>query len=147
MVDAAERLDLFDLTAVEDVLARGRGRRGTAALRRAVGDWRPRHTRSELEDRFQELIAATELPRPRFNALLDGEGAQHEVDAFWASQRLVVQLDGFAFHRTRRDRERDASTDADLELAGLRVVRLTWDDVTRHADRTVRRLVFILGGR
>jgi very-short-patch-repair endonuclease len=146
-VDTAERLDVFDLTAVDDVLGRARGRRGTAALRRAVAEWRPRQTRSELEDRFQELLAGTELPRPRFNALLDGDRAQHEVDAFWPSQRLVVQLDGFAFHRTRRDRERDAATDADLELGGMRVVRLTWEEVTRQADRTVRRLAVILGGR
>ena len=145
-VDTAERLDLFDLTAVEDVLARARGRRGAAALRRAIAGWQPRHTRSELEDRFQELLATTGLPWPRFNVQLDGEQSQHEVDAVWPSQRLVVQLDGFAFHRTRRDRERDAAADADLELAGLRVVRLTWDDVTRHADRTLRRLAVIFGG-
>jgi very-short-patch-repair endonuclease len=145
-VDTAERLELFDLTAVEDVLARARGRRGAAALRGAVAEWRPRQTRSELEDRFQELLATTELPRPRFNALLGGDRADHEVDAFWPSQRLVVQLDGFAYHRTRRDRERDAATDADLELAGLRVVRLTWDEITRHPDRTVRRLAVIFAG-
>jgi very-short-patch-repair endonuclease len=51
-----------------------------------------------------------------------------------------VQLDGFEFHRTRRDRERDADSDADLELTGLRVMRLTWDDVAVHGERTLRRL-------
>jgi very-short-patch-repair endonuclease len=147
VVDTAERLELFDLTAVEGVLARARGRRGAAALRCAIAGWQPRHTRSELEDRFAELVARSALPPPDLNVLLDGELSQHEVDAFWPSQRLAVQLDGFAFHRTRRDRERDAATDADLELAGLRVVRLTWDEVTRHADRTLRRLAVIFGGR
>jgi very-short-patch-repair endonuclease len=52
----------------------------------------------------------------------------------------VVELDGFAYHRTRADLERDAAKTADLELAGHRVVRLTWDDVTVRADRTLRRL-------
>jgi very-short-patch-repair endonuclease len=93
-----------------------------------------------LEDRFVELVERANLPFPRLNVLVDGERLQHEVDAFWPSQRLVVQLDGFAYHRTRRDRERDAGTDADLELAGFRVLRLTWDDVTLHRARTVRRL-------
>jgi very-short-patch-repair endonuclease len=51
-----------------------------------------------------------------------------------------VQVDGFEFHRTRRDREKDAASDADLELAGNRVIRLTWDDVTVNGDRTLRRL-------
>jgi very-short-patch-repair endonuclease len=113
-VDRAERLDLFDLAAVDEALARARGRRGAAALRRAVVAWRPRRTRSELEDRYLELLKEAGLPMPRFNVLLEGELATHEVDAFWPSRRLVVQLDGFAYHRTRRDRERDAATDADF---------------------------------
>jgi very-short-patch-repair endonuclease len=72
--------------------------------------------------------------------LVDGERQTHEVDAFWPAHGLVVQLDGFAYHRTRRDHERDASATADLELAGYRVMRLTWGDVTLHARRTLRRL-------
>jgi len=71
---------------------------------------------------------------------VDGETGTHEVDAFWPAHLLAVQLDGFDFHRTRRDRERDAASDADLELAGHRVMRLTWDDVTVHRERTLRRL-------
>jgi very-short-patch-repair endonuclease len=143
-LDRAERLRLFDLQAVNHLLARARGRGGAAALRRAVAGWQPRHTRSELEDRFQELLQATTLTIPGYNVLLDGETSTHEVDAFWPSRRLVVQLDGFAYHRTRRDRERDATTDADLELAGYRVLRLTWDDVVAHPTRTTRRLSRLL---
>jgi very-short-patch-repair endonuclease len=77
---------------------------------------------------------------PRHNVFVDGYEQRHEVDAFWPTHRLIVQLDGFEYHRTRRERERDADTDADLELAGYRVVRLTWDDVTMHRSRTERRL-------
>jgi hypothetical protein len=40
-----------------------------------------------------------------------------EVDAYGPAERLAVQLDSFAFRRTRRDREKDAASDADLELA------------------------------
>jgi very-short-patch-repair endonuclease len=58
---------------------------------------------------------------------------------------LAIQLDGFEFHRTRRDREKDAASDADLELAGYRVIRLTWDDVTVNGERTLRRLRLALG--
>ncbi len=94
-----------------------------------------------MERRFRELMrAARDIPSPRFNALLDGETATHEVDAFWPERHLVIQLDGFEYHRTRRDRERDAASDADLELVGRRVMRLTWDDVTVHGGRTLRRI-------
>ncbi len=146
-VDRAERLEVFDLSQVEELLVRARGRRGATALRRAIAGWYPRHTRSELEDRFAELLSATELPQPRLNVLLQGERAAHEVDAFWPADALVVQLDGFAYHHTRRDHERDAATNGDLELAGYRVLRLTWNDVTVHGSRTVRRLHRILNPR
>ena len=140
LVDRAERLRVFDLTAVEEVLSRARGRRGARALRKAVADWRPRDTRSELEDGFADLVDSARLAPPLLNVLVDGERGRHEVDALWPAQRVVVELDGFAYHRTRLDRERDAERDADLELAGYRVLRLTRGDVTQRRDRTTRRL-------
>jgi very-short-patch-repair endonuclease len=143
-VDRAERLDLFDLIAVEELLVRANGRRAAGALRRAIADWRPRNTRSELEDRFLDLVRTRHLPRPRTNVLLQGDTYTHEVDAYRPSHDLVVELDSFAYHRTRRDLERDAARDTDLELAGYRVVRLTWDEVTRHQVRATRRLRLLL---
>jgi hypothetical protein len=140
-IDRAERLRIFDLSAVVDVLNRANGRRGANALRRAIAAYEPSTQKSELERRFKELLlTAPDIPTPFFNALVEGEASTHEVDAFWESQRLAIQLDGFAFHRTRRDRERDAESDAQLELVGLRVMRLTWDDVTINGERTLRRL-------
>ncbi len=145
-IDRAERLGLLDLDAVVDVLNRANGRRGARALRRAIAAYAPSTQKSRLERRFRELVETTaDIPRPSFNALVDGETGTHEVDAYWSAERLAVQVDGFEFHRTRRDRERDAASDADLELAGYRVVRFTWDDVTVHGERTIRR-VRIAGG-
>ena len=115
-------------------------------LRRVVDAHRASTQRSELERRFKELLqTAADIPSPFFNALVDGETGTHEVDAYWSTQRLAVQVDGFEFHRTRRDRERDAASDADLELAGHRVIRLTWDDATVHDERTLRRVRLALG--
>jgi hypothetical protein len=140
-IDRAERLQLFDLTAAVDVLDRARGRRGAKRLRLAIASYEPSMQKSELERRFKELLGtAPDIPKPFFNALVEGETGTHEVDAYWEDERLAIQLDGFAFHRTRRDQERDATSDADLELAGLRVLRLTWDEATVHRERTLRRL-------
>ena len=46
-------------------------------------------------------LGGSDVPRPFFNALVDGEARTHEVDAHWDSQRLAAQVDGFEFHRTR----------------------------------------------
>ena len=49
------------------------------------------------------------------------------VDALWPEQKLIVELDGYAFHGTTRSAfERDRVRDADLQRAGYRVLRLTW---------------------
>ena len=140
-IDRAERSRIFDLTAVVDVLDRAKGRHGAAALRRAIAAYEPSTQKSVLERRFKALLkTAPDIPSPAFNAVVEGEQTTHELDAFWAKRALAIQLDGFEFHRTRRDRERDAASDADLELAGHRVMRLTWDDVDVHGERTLRRL-------
>jgi len=141
VIDRAERADLFDLNAVVDVLQRANGKKGTRTLTRVIAAYEHSTQKSELERAFTHLLKpATDIPSPAFNALTEGETGTHEVDALWESRKLAVQLNGFAFHRTRRDREQDANGDADLELAGYRVMRLTWDDATVNGERTLRRL-------
>ena len=44
----------------------------------------------------------------------------------WRDARLVVEVDGYAWHRGRRSFERDRRRDADLQVAGFRVLRVTW---------------------
>ena len=67
-----------------------------------------------------------------------------EVDALWRDQRLVVELDGHAFHHTRAAFERDRIRDAQLQLAGYRVLRVTFERLeTDRAEvaATVRALL------
>jgi very-short-patch-repair endonuclease len=146
VIDRAERANLFDLNAVVDVLERANGKRGTRTLKRVMAAYELSTQKSKLERAFKKLLKpAADIETPSFNALTEGETATHEVDALWPDRKLAIQLDGFEFHRTRRDREKDASSDADLELAGYRVMRLTWDDTTVHGRRTLRRLRIALG--
>jgi len=72
-LDRAERLQVFDLGAIEDVLDRARGKRGAKALRDAIEGWRAVDTRSELEDLHLELILGAGLPHPQLNVLVDGD--------------------------------------------------------------------------
>ena len=82
----------------------------------------PPATRSELERRFVEVCGEAGLPRPAVNVVVAGL----EVDMVWADRKLVVELDGYAFHRTRAMFERDRIRDASLALAGYRVLRVTY---------------------
>jgi very-short-patch-repair endonuclease len=67
-----------------------------------------------------------------------------EVDALRRAHGLLAELDGRAAHLTERAVERDRARDAHLLLHGLRVVRLTWRQVTREPAATadlLRRLL------
>ncbi|MFL5818945.1 MAG: type IV toxin-antitoxin system AbiEi family antitoxin domain-containing protein [Conexibacter sp.] len=137
-LNEAERQRSFDLRAIEGALERTRTRNGGghAALRRALEELRAIGadvTRLELEDRFLALLDAERLPRPQTNYGIEGM----EVDACWPRQRLVVELDGWGAHATRRAFQEDRERGNALELAGWRVLRFTWADVTRWPMDTV----------
>jgi very-short-patch-repair endonuclease len=59
-----------------------------------------------------------------------------EVDACWPEQRLVVELDGWGAHATRHAFQEDRERGNALEVAGWRVLRFTWADVTRWPRET-----------
>lgn len=123
---------------LQRAVARSRGRRGAARLA-AIVDLGPDRTRSELEDRLLALLRANGLS-PAVNVVLDGLPRRVEVDFLFAEERLIVEADGASFHDNRLARESDAARQAMLEAAGYRVLRVTWTQVTRHAQETVARV-------
>jgi very-short-patch-repair endonuclease len=97
-------------------------------------------TRSEAERRLLRLIDAAGLPRPRTNVKVCG----HEVDLFWPEHALVVEFDGWTTHSSRAAFERDRLRDADLQLAGNRVVRVTHRQIGGAPYELVARLAAAL---
>jgi hypothetical protein len=122
-VEQAERLRVFDLLAVERLLTRSRGRRGTAALRLAIAavDGEPPRVNSDWERDLLDLCDDYGIPRPELNVIVEG----YEVDALWRDLKLIVELDSWAFHRFRRAFEADRAKICKLQLAGYRVLPLT----------------------
>jgi very-short-patch-repair endonuclease len=49
----------------------------------------------------------------------------------------VVEIDGYAFHSTRRAFEGDHRTDSDLRAAGMTVSRYTWRQLTDDATAVI----------
>jgi very-short-patch-repair endonuclease len=121
--ERAERSELLDLRAVQLTMERNPGRRAHKRLRSLLPDLvAPEPTRSELERLFHRLCRLAGLPLPQVNVLVEG----FEVDAYWPVHRLVVEVDGWRFHRTRAAFERDRARDAALLVAGHRVMRVTY---------------------
>jgi len=115
---------------------------GTPALRDAIRT-EPKLIRSEAERRLLELIRAARLPEPLTNA----RAGRYEVDFLWLHQRLIVEVDGYAFHSERSSFERDRRKDAELTLAGFRILRITWRQIVEEPEATVAILAAALAAQ
>ena len=111
--------------SVADILERYPRRWGAPVIRAILADG-VTVIRSELEARFQSLVAASHLPRPDFNAWISAGGRWFECDCVWRDRRVVVELDGWAAHGTVAAFERDRVRDRVLHAAGWRLARVTW---------------------
>jgi very-short-patch-repair endonuclease len=140
-MEAAERMKLFDLAAVHDVLQRSPGRRGHKQLRSLLSNYEPEPmTRSKLEIAFWEFIEEEQLPRPDGNALI----GPYEVDILWAAQRVIVELDSREYHLTTEAFERDRSRDIELQVVGYVVIRVTPRKLRNERSRLAAQLRTLL---
>jgi very-short-patch-repair endonuclease len=136
-LEEAEVQRLVTRRRLTEMLARHRGHRGAKTLRAALARYdTPAFTRSEAERRMLALIRAARLPAPGANVHVNG----HEVDLLWPEQRLIVEVDGFAFHSTRHAFERDRTRDAQLQAAGYRVLRVTWRQIQDEPEALIATL-------
>ena len=143
ILEAAQRRDLLDGRSLDAFLARSKGHAGRRPLSDAIKELTDESpwTQSELERRFLELIRAAGLPEPQCNVLVAGE----LVDFYWPQQRLVVEVDGYRFHKTRRSFEDDRRKDVKLQLAGCRPVRITYRRIRYEPRALIADLARLLG--
>lgn len=97
---------------------------------------RPGVGNREAERRLRRLLRRPDLLPDRTDVVIEG----HEVEGVFLDARLVVEVDGWAFHRTRGKWERDRRRDADRLAAGWRVLRLTWRQIVYEPELTVARV-------
>ncbi len=142
----AEYRRYADSPSLSELLKRHRGGRGTATLRAILTHHRLGEsiTRSELEDRFLSLVAESNLPLPAVNMPVQIGGRWIEVDCAWLARRVIVELDGHAAHSTRRAFEDDRERDRLLQVAGWRVVRVTWRQLHERPSGVVADLRALL---
>ncbi|HEX2102571.1 MAG TPA: type IV toxin-antitoxin system AbiEi family antitoxin domain-containing protein [Solirubrobacteraceae bacterium] len=143
LLDQAENTRLTDVASLEALARAHGGHRGASKLLAALDTHEPGTTltRSELEERFLELCDDSGLPRPRVNQWIAGL----EVDFLFPAQRLVVETDGYRFHRRKDQFERDRHRDAMLTRAGYRTLRFTHHQLTngrRSVAETVRAALY-----
>jgi very-short-patch-repair endonuclease len=141
-LDRAEQLRLVDFAELRRLLARYPRRPGTRSLRAQLERYRgPIDVRSELERLIHELCEVHSLPRPQVNTVVEGKVR----DFHWPDCRLVVEADSYAWHRSPSALNDDRERDVELTLAGYRVLRFTYEQVTRRREYVIGALRTALG--
>jgi very-short-patch-repair endonuclease len=134
--DQAETVDLFDLYAIEDQLARNSTRPAARRVKRLLEEHYigSTPTQSELEEAFLALCRRLKLPAPKVSRWIDLHDGEPMIwaDFVWFEQRVIVETDGDKFHGTQQARERDPRRDQRAIVAGWVPVRTTWRQVMRR---------------
>lgn len=125
---------------VAGVISRFSNRHGAAVLSGLLDDGPTTVTRSEAEERVLDLVRSAELPVPAVNVRLHG----FEVDFYWPAVGLVLEVDGFRFHASRRAFEHDRRKDATLQAAGIRTMRTTWRQVNVEPTAVIARVAMAM---
>jgi hypothetical protein len=136
IIDLAHRLPVRELEYIVD-LADQRGlidlddlkQANPAPLKAVLQAYDPPKTRSEHERRFFTLCDAHGIPQPESNQIIEGV----EVDFVWRDKRLIVEVDGYRYHRAPSRFESDRAKDVHLTTRGWRVLRFTWAQITRRS--------------
>lgn len=120
------------------------GHHGWGPLDRLLaGEREPGFSRREAERRLFALVRSAGLAHPQRNVRI----GRWEVDMLWADARLVVEVDSYAFHSSRRAFERDRRKQAELQDLGLEVLRFTWRQITEQPTWVIARIATRLAAR
>lgn len=109
----------------------------------AVPDHGLQITRSWLEQRMKSLVRKSGLPMPAVNV----RKGRILPDFEWHGERVMVEVDGYRTHGTRRAFEADRARDAQLAANGWIVLRFTWRQLKHEPAVVLVRLAQTLALR
>jgi very-short-patch-repair endonuclease len=134
LVERAQDLRRFKARQIEQVLERNPRRSGSRPLLNLIALLKPDQDRAKsyLERLFLKLVRQAGLPRPEVNVKIEGR----ERDFVWRKERLVIEVDGYAFHSSKRAIARDKKRDRELTAALWRPARFTYEEVAFEPEET-----------
>jgi hypothetical protein len=100
--------------------------------------------KSGLEDRYHDFLVRAGYPPPQRNVKLPGSyGHPWEVDLYYPQVRRGIEISPYLTHSSPEVHVRDGRKENDLEGQGIRLTRITEDDLT--FERFVEQIRPILG--
>jgi hypothetical protein len=135
-INEADKLNVIDADALRRALEDHPGQPGVRLLRRILDEDTFRLSDDELERLFRPIAASADLPVPLTKHMVN----EFEVDFFWPDLGLVVETDGWRYHRTPSAQTRDALRFQTHTAAGLTPLRFSHYQV-KHEPSHVRRIL------
>lgn len=120
-INEADKLDVIDADALRRSLDDRQGEPGVRPLRRILDQHTFRLSDTELEVLFRPIARSAGLQEPLTKQRVNG----FEVDFSWPDLGLVVETDGWRYHRTPSAQSRDALRDQTHTAAGLTSLRFS----------------------
>ena len=118
-------------------LRRHWNRRGARALRKLLDTERgPKITRSQAERRALKVMRDHGIEPDASDVQI----GSYRADFLFERERLVVEVDGYRYHGTRKRFVSDRRRTAYLAARDYQVFPLTWDDLGPNAPRAMRDL-------
>ena len=132
-INEADKHDVIDPDALRKALDDHVGEMGVRPLRRILDKHTFRLSDDELERLFRPLAAAAGLPVPLTKVDLN----EFEVDFFWPDLGLIVETDGWRYHRTPATQTRDALRSQTHTAAGLTPISFSHWQVKYEPDHVL----------
>lgn len=120
-INEADKLDVIDADSLRLALDDHPGQSGIRLLRHVLDEHTFRLSDDELERLFRPLASAAGLPVPLTKHMVN----EFEVDFYWPELGLVVETDGWRYHRTPSAQTRDALRFQTHTAAGLTPLRFS----------------------
>jgi hypothetical protein len=125
--------------ALQDIVQRNPRHPGARLLSPFAHD-HSNPTDSPFEDDFKGFVARYGLPQPVYNFPYNGR----RLDVFFPEHGVIVELDGWDYHRDRDAFESDRERDADHLDHGHVTIRITKERLENQPDYEAARLHRIL---
>ncbi len=125
-----------------------KGRSGAARLLSLVDALEhQRPLDSGMEVRLKALIADHQLPMPRWQFVIEREDRRARLDAAWAEAKVALEADGYAWHSSKVQWQKDLDRRSWLASLGWLVIHVSWKDIDQNPSEVVARVRAALRSR
>jgi very-short-patch-repair endonuclease len=122
------------------------GRWGNRQLSQLLRDSRP-GAEADSERRLHKLLRDAGIDGWQANLPVVIGGRRFRLDVAFPDHLLDVEVDGWAFHRSKDRRDQDMLRANALTAAGWRVLTFSWEDVRYRPDYVVHSIAALLTAR